>query len=104
LFHLCCHMFSFPHCIYLFFVSFVLSLPFSPFHTSTFICVPALCISPKSAGGRLHPEILFVLLLSVTWCCDPPEVLRPCDLRYIKSPTYAIPSYAISDARNFKTR
>ena len=27
------------------FVSFVLSLPFSPFHTSTFTCLPTLCIS-----------------------------------------------------------
>jgi hypothetical protein len=26
----------------------------------------------KSAGGRLHPEILFASLLSVTWSCGPP--------------------------------
>jgi hypothetical protein len=31
----------------------------------------------KSAGRRLHPEILFAFLLSVTWCCGPPARSTP---------------------------
>jgi hypothetical protein len=31
----------------------------------------------KSAGGRLHPEILFAVLLSITWSCGPPVRTTP---------------------------
>jgi len=51
----------------------------------------------KSAGGRLHPEILFAILLSFTRSCGPPVSTTP-----VLSWLYTISNFYSSKLRNFR--